>query len=195
MARRHEMSDLRQAAQDYLAMRRALGFSLEGQGRLLISFIGYLEQAGATSITTDLAAAWAARTRPGTNPAQWNHRLTVVRIFARHLSALDPATEIPPAGLMPGHYRRITPYLFTPGEIDALLRAAAALRHPLRALTHKTLIALLAATGMRVGEACRLDRADVDLDAGILTIRAGKLGKAREVPLHPTTSQALRAYG
>jgi integrase/recombinase XerD len=189
------MSGLRQAAEDYLAMRRALGFSLEGQGRLLISFIDYLEQAGATSITTDLAVGWATRTRPGTNPAQWNHRLTVVRIFARHLSALDPATEIPPAELMPYHYRRIAPYLFTPEEIDALLRAAAALNHPLRALTHKTLIALLAATGMRVGEACRLDRADADLDTGILTIRAGKLNKAREVPLHPTTSQALRAYG
>jgi integrase/recombinase XerD len=189
------MSGLRQAAEDYLAMRRALGFSLDGQGRLLRSFIGYLEQAGATRITTDLALAWATSTRPGVHPARHNHRLAVVRAFARHLSALDPATEIPPAGLLPCRCRRVAPYLFTPGEIDALMRAAAGLRHPLRALTYQTLIGLLAVTGMRVGEACRLGRADADLDAGILTIRAGKLGKAREVPLHPTTSQALRAHG
>ncbi len=189
------MTGMRQAADGYLAMRRALGFSLVREGRWLMSFIGYLEQQGAAHITTELAVAWATRTRPDVNPAHWNHRLTVVRIFARHLSALDPRTEIPPAELMPRHYQRVVPYLFTPEQIDALIRAAAALEHPLRALNYSTLIALLAATGMRVGEACGLDRGDVDAGAGILTIRAGKLGKARQIPLHATASQALSAYG
>ena len=92
-------------------------------------------------------------------------------------------------------YRRVTPHLYTPEEITALMTAAAALKHPLRALTYQTLIGLLGITGIRVGEACGLDRADVDLDAGVLTIRAGKLGKTREVPLHPSATQALRAYG
>ncbi|MFI5800481.1 tyrosine-type recombinase/integrase [Streptomyces sp. NPDC051677] len=118
----------------------------------------------------------------------------MARIFARHLHALDPATQIPPADLMPQRYRRIAPHLFTPEEITSLMAAAAALRHPLRALNYTTLIGLLAVTGMRVGEACRLDRTDIDWDAGVLTIRAGKLGKAREVPVHPSTARALHAY-
>jgi integrase len=188
------MSDLRQAVDDYLAMRRSLGFSLAREGRWLLDFAGYLEQAGSARVTTELAVTWATRTRADVNPAWWNHRLTVVRTFARYLSTLDPATEIPPAGLMPCRYRRVAPYLFTPGQIDALIAAAAALTHPLRALNYTTLIALLAVTGMRVGEACGLDRGDVDTGTGVVTIRAGKLGKAREVPLHLTASQALRAY-
>jgi integrase/recombinase XerD len=189
------MSDLRQAAGDYLAMRRALGFSLVREGRWLMDFADYLEQSGSAHITTELAVAWATRTRADVNPAWWNHRLAVVRAFARHLSTLDSATEIPPAELMPYRYRRVAPYLFTPGQIDALIQAAAALTHPLRALNYTTLIALLAVSGMRVGEACGLDRGDVDTGAGVLIIRAGKLAKAREVPLHPTTSQALQSYG
>jgi integrase/recombinase XerD len=188
------MSHLRQAVDDYLAMRRSLGFSLAREGRWLLDFAGHLEQAGSARVTTELAVTWATRTRADVNPAWWNHRLTVVRTFARHLSTLDPATEIPPAGLMPCRYRRVAPYLFTPGQIDALIGAAAALTHPLRALNYTTLIALLAVTGMRVGEACGLDRGDVDTGTGVVTIRAGKLGKAREVPLHLTASQALRAY-
>lgn len=189
------MSELPRAVRDYLAMRRALGFSLVREGRWLMDFAGYLDQAGSARITTELAVTWATRTRADVDPAWWNHRLAVVRAFARHLSTLDPTTEIPPAELMPYRYRRVAPYLFTSGQIDALIAAAAALTHPLRALNYATLIALLAVTGMRVGEACGLDRSDVDTGTGVVTIRAGKLNKAREVPLHPTTSQALQAHG
>ena len=110
------MSDLRRAVGDYLAMRRALGFSLVREGRWLVDFAGYLEQAGSARVTTELAVTWATRTRADVDPAWWNHRLAVVRAFARHLSTLDPATEIPPAGLMPCRYRRVAPYLFTPGR-------------------------------------------------------------------------------
>jgi integrase/recombinase XerD len=188
------VTDLRQAVGAYLTMRRALGFSLEREGRWLMDFAGYLEQAGSARITTDLAVAWATRTRPDVNPAWWNHRLTVVRIFARHLHAHDPATEIPPAGLMPHRYRRAAPCLFTPEQIGALIQTAAGFPHPLRSLNCTALIALLAVTGMRVGEACGLDRGDVDTGTGVLTIRAGKLAKAREVPLHSSATQALRDY-
>lgn len=188
------MNDLHQAVADYLAMRRALGFSLEREGRWLANFVDHLERAGASHITTELAVSWATNTRSDVNPGHWNHRLAVVRVFARHMHAFDPATEVPPIDLMPYRYRRVAPYLFTPAEIDALIRTAAQLRHPLRALNYSTLFALLAVTGMRVGEACALDRADVDTRTGVLSIRAGKLGKAREVPLHATTSQALDTY-
>ena len=110
------MSDLRRAVGDYLAMRRGLGFSLVREGRWLMDFAGYLEQAGSAHVTTELAVSWATRTRADVNPAWWNHRLAVVRIFARHLSTLDPATEIPPAELMPCRYRASPPTCSRPGR-------------------------------------------------------------------------------
>ena len=118
----------------------------------------------------------------------------VVRIFARHLTALDPATEVPPEDMLPHHYRRIAPYLYSPGEITALMAAAGRLAPPLRAATWQTLIGLLAVTGMRKSEACHLDRDQVDLDAGVLTIADSKFGKARQLFLHPTAVAALRGY-
>jgi integrase len=117
------------------------------------------------------------------------------RIFARHLAVLDPSTEIPPADVLPHHYRRVTPHLFATEEVAALLRAADGLRPPLRALTWRTLMGLLAVTGLRTGEACRLDDVDVDLgDALTVTIRDSKFGKHRLVPIHASTAAAVRNY-
>lgn len=195
MARERAVSAIRHHAEAYLAMRRALGFKLTTFGERLLSFVGYLEQRGTSHITTDAALAWATATPRSTDQVHWSRRLMVVRSFARHLQVLDPATEVPPADILPHHYRRITPHLYPPGEIAALLDAAAALRPPLRALTYQTLISLLAVTGLRTGEACRLDRADVDLDDGVLTVRDSKFGKSRQVPVHPSTVAGLRAYG
>ena len=118
----------------------------------------------------------------------------VVRIFARHLQTLDPATEIPPPDVLPHHKRRITPYLYSPQEIGALLEAADTLAPPLRAATWRTLIGLLAVTGMRKSEACRLDRDHVDLNAATVVIEDSKFGKSRRLFLHPSTVAALRDY-
>lgn len=118
----------------------------------------------------------------------------VVRIFARHLKTLDPATEVPPADVLPHHYRRIAPYLYSPEEITALMAVAGELKPALRAATWQALIGLLAVTGMRKSEACRLDRDQVDLDAGILVVVDSKFGKSRQVFLHESTTAALRAY-
>jgi integrase len=188
------VSAIRQHAEAYLAMRRALGFKLTTFGQRLLSFVGYLEQRGSSHITTDAALAWATCTPRSTDQVHWSRRLMVVRSFARHLKALDPATEVPPADILPHHYRRITPHLYPPDQIAALLAAAAALRPPLRALTWRTLLCLLAVTGLRVGEACRLDHADVDLDDGVLTVTDSKFGKSRQVPLHASTVDALGGY-
>jgi integrase/recombinase XerD len=117
-----------------------------------------------------------------------------VRIFARHLQALDPATEVPPGDVLPRRYLRARPYLYSPGEIAALMSAADTLAPALRAATWRTLIGLLAVTGMRQGEACRLVRDDTDLETGTLVIRDSKFGKSRLVFLHPTAVTALRAY-
>jgi integrase/recombinase XerD len=187
------MSGLRAAVGDYLATRRALGFKLHAHERLLRSFVSYLQRRGADRITIDLAVEWA--TQPAdTDPLWWSRRLSVVRGFARHMHALDPDTEIPPADLLPMRAGRITPHLYSPADIAALLQVAGARRHRLHTATCQTLIGLLAVTGMRVGEACRLNRADVDLDAGVLTITGSKYGKSRQVPVHASTVAALRAY-
>jgi len=195
VAGRRVMTALRQAAEEYLAMRRALGFKLTTQGRHLMRFIEFCEARGAGHITTELALAWATRTSRGSSDeVYWSRRLMVVRIFARHLAALDPATEVPPEDVLPHHYRRIAPYLYSPGEIGALMAAAGRLAPPLRAATWQTLIGLLAVTGMRKSEACHLDRDQVDLAAGVLTITGAKFGKSRLQFLHPTTVAALRGY-
>jgi integrase len=183
---------LRQAIADYLAVRRSLGFRLARPEKLLSQFAGYLEQAGATTVTAEHALAWAVL--PGGHPSWHAYRLTVARGFATWLRTTDPAAEIPPAGLIPARRPRATPYLYSDGEITALMAAAGALRSPLRTATYQVLVGLLSVTGMRVGEVISLDRGDADLDDGVLTVRQAKHGKSRLIPLHPTTARALREY-
>jgi integrase len=186
------MSTLRQQIAGYLAVRRSLGFRLARPEKLLAQFAGYLEQAGADTVTTEHALAWAVL--PGGHPSWHAYRLAVVRGFAAWLRTVDPAAEIPPAGLIPSRKPRATPYLYADDEVAALMAAAESLRTPLRTATYRTLIGLLSATGMRVGETIGLDRGDADLDDGVLTVRDGKHGKSRLVPLHETTARALRDY-
>ena len=186
------MSRLRLQIAGYLAVRRSLGFRMARPEKLLAQFAGYLEQAGAVTVTTEHALAWAVL--PGGHPSWHAYRLAVVRGFAAWLRTVDPAAEIPPAGLIPARKPRATPYLYADDEVAALMAAAESLRTPLRTATYRTLIGLLAATGMRVGETIGLDRGDADLDDGVLTVRDGKHGKSRLVPLHETTARALRDY-
>ena len=126
------------------------------------------------------------------HPFTWRQRLTVARGFARYLATIDPTSEVPPVDLLPGHRPRIAPYVYSGAEIMALMAAARQLRPALRAARHETLIGLLA--GCRPGEALGLDRADVDLDNGVVHVRVGKKNKQREVPLHQSTVGALRGY-
>lgn len=188
------MNTIRVRAEEYLAMRRALGFQLTGFGQKLLGFVDYLQARDLDVITVDDALAWATATPRSRDEVHWSRRLMVVRIFARHLAVLDPRTEVPPPDLLPHHYRRVTPYLFSDDEIGRLMRAATALRPTLRGLTWQTFIGLLAVTGLRVSEACGLDRADVDLDELLLTVRNTKFGKHRIVPIHPSAAVALRGY-
>jgi integrase/recombinase XerD len=186
------MIALRDAVADYLTIRRALGFKLVEHQRLLYDFATFLEQAGASTITTELAVAWAVRCR-GTEG--WKAaRLSVARGFASYLRTIDPAAEIPATGILIARKHYATPYLYSDQEIGRLLAAAAALRPPLRAASHYTLFGLIAVAGMRIGEALRLDRDDVDLDSGVLTIRNTKFGKSRQLPLHRSTTAALARY-
>jgi integrase/recombinase XerD len=187
------MSELSRHLDDYLRLRRALGFKLAFPGLVLPSLIGYLDAAGAATVTAELAIAWAGLPR-GVQPITWAHRLGAARGFARYLKTIDPATEVPPAGIWPSVTPRPQPYIWADADIRRLLAATRALRPPLRAATYETLFGLLAATGMRLGEAIALEAADADLADEVLTIRDAKFGRSRLVPLHPTTTSALQAY-
>jgi integrase/recombinase XerD len=187
------MSQIRRAAEDYLQMRRALGYKLQRQGHQLREFVCHLEQAGANTVTIDHALTWA--TQPaGADPGYWNDRLSIARQFARHLQTIDPACEVPPTRLLPARRRRAIPYLYTREEIAALMHAAGGLRGQLHRATHRTLIGLMAVTGLRVGEAIGLDRDDVDERHRLLRIIDTKFGKSREVALHDSAMNALLTY-
>ena len=188
------MTTLRQSLDDYLALRRGAGYKLEDTARILASFVAFAEQAGAGTVTTELALAWATQPQHA-SPIWRTHRLSAVRGFARYLHALDPATEIPPAGLLaaPG-YQPAPACLYSDAEVAAVLTAARRLTPPLQAATFETLLGLLAVTGMRIGEAIRLDRDDVDWDEKVLVVRSSKFGRSRELVCHDSTIEALRIY-
>jgi integrase len=184
---------LRDQLADYLALRRALGYRMARPEKLLNQFLGYLEHHDASRITVTNGLDWARLPANG-GSNWWAYRLSAVRGFATYLHALDPAHEVPAPDLLPQRPRRASPYLYSDAEITALIAAADTLPTPLRRATFGTLIGLLAVTGIRVGEAIALDRGDVDLAAGRLTVRFGKFGKARELVLHPSSVEALRRY-
>ena len=187
------MTDLAQAVEDYVSLRRSLGFKLASHPRLLADFVSYLDAAGATTVTVEAAVSWA--TLPaGRDPVWWSQRLGIVRGFANYLRVFDPDTEIPPTHLLPRRRYRPEPYIYSPEEIAALDAAAQAITDPLLAATLATLIGLIASSGLRPGEALKLDRDDIDWEHGVLDICNTKFNKHRQVPVHPSTVDALGAY-
>ena len=186
----------REQVEEYLAFRRGLGFDLKTAGWMLLDFARYADRIGHDShVTTDLAVQWAltSNSRDLAGPAR---RLSALRPFARHRAAFDPATEVPPAGLLGYRLRRKQPHIYSDAEVSSLLRQASLL-HPRSGLRPKMYVAffsLLVSTGLRLGEACRLMPDDVDLDDGVLTVRETKFLKSRLVPLHPTATVALIRY-
>jgi integrase len=187
------MSGLQTHVDEYLRLRRALGFKLKEDERLLGQLVSYVEAAGATTVTSELAIRWA-RLPVGVHSNRWAKRLRVARGFAGYLQTIDPRAEIPPPDVFPVRRQRATPYLFSQQDVCRLLAEARRLRHPMRAASYEALFGLLAVSGMRIGEAVALERQDVDLDAGLITIRKAKGDRVRLVPLHPTAVEALRCY-
>jgi|SRR5680860_342396 len=188
-----DLTDLAGHVQDYLRLRRALGFKLRFEGQVLPQLVAYLTDAGSSTLTADLAIAWAGLPQ-GVKPISLAHRLGAVRGFAKYLQTIDPTTQVPPSGIWPTRSPRPAPYLWSATDIGRLLDAARQLPTPLRASTHETLLGLLAVSGMRVGEALSLARDDVDLRSGVLLIREAKFDRERLVPLHPSTTDKLRSY-
>lgn len=189
------MSALREDVADYLATRRAMGFKVAGLSKLLLSFVAFCEARGAARVQNDLAVEWATATiKVPVNDALFARRMDAVRIFARHQHALDPATQIPAEAICSRRYRSREPNVFSQAEVLALLAAAGTLSPRFKAATWRTLIGLLAATGMRPGEACRLIVSDIDLANGVVQVLETKFGKSRLVFIHPTTATALGHY-
>jgi integrase len=177
----------------YLAVRRALGYRLVRAEKLLAQFIAWMNERGESTITTDSTLVWA--TLPPATDSNWHaHRLSVVRGFAAHVHALDPAHEMVPQDLLPQRPRRAVPYLYSDAEIRALMEASCVIPTPHRAATMHALIGLLAVTGMRIGEAIRLDRGDIDYQHDVLSVVESKFGKSRQLAVHETTTAALRTY-
>ena len=189
------MKSLQNAIEDYIALRRSLGFKLDDMAADLTKFASFLEQKAAPYITTALALEWAMQSTDHL-PSHWARRLGFVRVFARHWSATDPRTEIPPAGLLPFRAQRAHPYLYTEQEIQRLLAAAKSLSPAsgLRPWTYHCLFGLLAVSGLRISEVIKLERQDVDFYQGVLTIRQTKFNKNRLIPLHISTRDVLSEY-
>lgn len=190
------MNSLRTGTTEYLELRRSLGFRLEKDERLLRSFAGFMERRLAVYITAKLAVEWAQE--PTSTDANYRAgRLRAVRSFARHRILEDPRTEIPSAELLPRQRSTFRPYIFRQEEIDRILSTILKPHRGAKLISRWSryaIFGLLSVTGMRVGEALKLDLADVDLDQGVLTIRNTKFGKSRLVPLHETTCAALKRY-
>ena len=187
------MSQFHRHAEDYLRLRRSLGFKLTLHGPLLAQFVDYLDAAHATSVTTELAVRFAQLPQ-GVQPIVWAHRLSMVRGFARYLHAIDPVTEVPPRHVFAPHYQRPTPYLWQETEMLDLMAQARRLRPALCALTYEALFGLLWSSGMRIGETINLQKGDVDLTDGIITVREAKLDRTRLVPLQQNSVDALASY-
>lgn len=187
------MKALREELVDYLALRRSMGFKLRRAEKLLGQFIVYCESIGADAVTIEIALCWA--TLPETASASWVcHRLGVVRAFSRYLALVDERNQVVPTDLVPRRPSRATPFLYSEEQVLAMINAARTFRSPVRQATFATIVGLLWATGMRIGEVLGLDQADVDLKRGVLTVRDSKFGKTRELPLHPSTTTALARY-
>lgn len=182
---------LRETVDSYLALRRAIGFLLRGEGLILHKFARIAASRGEVHVRRETAVAWSA-TAP--SPRQRERRLRVIAAFARHARAEDPRHQEPPIDVFGHHRSRRLPHLYSQHEIGRLLDAASRLEpaESLRPQVYVTLFGLLAASGLRISEALRLELDDVTADG--LVIRRTKFHKSRLVPLHETTSAALERY-
>ena len=189
------MKTLPQGIQDYLALRRALGFQFNHVEALLKQFVSFLQEKGAPRMSPELMIEWAKQP-VHTQSAHWAKRLGIVRDFAQYWKSVDPQVELPALGVLPYRYRRPTPYIYQETEIKSLLQASSFLQPQdgLRKHTYFTLIGLIAVAGLRIREPIALNREDVDFSQGIITVRKSKFGKSRLVPLDASTMKQLRRY-
>lgn len=189
------MMTLREEAKEYLKLRRALGFKLVKEESFLMDFTSYMDRENAPYIKIELALRWAKKPKNAL-PAYWSTRLSVIRRFSFYVNSKDSHNAVIPDRLLPYSYQRRNPYIYHDDEILKLLQACKSLKYKngLRKHTYYTLFGLLTVTGLRVSEIISLNRNDIDLTKGILTIRNTKFRKSRLIPVHKSTLQVLRNY-
>jgi integrase/recombinase XerD len=182
--------------EDYLIYRHSLGFDLSIESGLLRQFAKYADKTEPhDQLTVELAVAWAKISKRAT-PITWGRRLEVVRGFVQYCRRFEPSTEIAPVDLFGPPHRRLVPHIYSEAEIVALMEATTQLTPPdgLRPVTCRTIFGLLASTGLRISEAIKLNREDVDFNNSVLTIREAKFHKSRLVPFDQSVNLALRTY-
>ena len=185
------------AVQQYLDERRKLGFELIAPGTELMRFARYADARDHRGpLTQELIVGWAREHVKRTSAVTAARRLEIVRPFAAYYRQFEPATEIPPLGILGRGHRRLVPHIYTDRELTQLLRATDCLapHDGLRPMVYRTLFGLIAAAGLRLSEALNLTINDVDLVAGAVTIRQTKFRKSRCLPLHSSVVQALDFY-
>jgi integrase len=189
------MKTLRQHLTEYVAARRALGTRLEETAHALGQFVNFLARKRARFITIPLALEWSQQSKD-LQRATWARKLSNVRQFASWMSVIEPRHQVPPRRLLDVRHRRGKPHIYSNEEIGRLMIEAAKLKSPtgMKPLNLQAVIGLLAATGLRPGEAAALEMGDVNLEVGVLSVRESKFGKSREVPIHPSTVAALKRY-
>lgn len=183
--------------QEYLDVRRRLGFALTISGSQLMAFARFADRAGHCGpLTCEIILAWAQGEAMRATPITWARRLEIIRPFAKYRAQSEAGTEVPANDLFGRAHRRLTPHIYTDEEIADLLAAARRLSPvgTLRPATYEAFFGLIAATGLRLSEALHLRCSDLDLRRGYLTVRQTKFCKSRLLPLHPTTTEALAWY-
>jgi integrase len=189
------MTVLEQHLDEYLQLRRTLGHKLGHAHRYLPRFVSYLDDHGAEFVTIEAALAWSLQRGVPVGSVVPADRMMIVRGFARYLSGIDPRTEVPPPGAIRHPHRWRRPFIYSDADVLAIIeQAGVVIAQPLRSATYQTLIGLLATTGLRAGEALRLDRGDLDRAESVLRIRVSKFGKSRLVPLQASAIDALERY-
>lgn len=181
--------------QNYLSVRRSLGFDLVFTERVLLKFTAFANAQDIDYITVRLFLDWKSSYGAANNNT-WSTRLGMVRAFATWLQGFDPRTEIPPSGLVAGKPKRSRPHIYTDEQVTAIVTEATHLRSPygLRGVMCSTLFGLIAVTGLRISEALKLDDRDVDLNEAVITVRCSKNGKTRLLPISATTVNRLDDY-
>ena len=179
------------SVETYLAVRRAVGFTLSNTEYLLRSFADFATDRKETHIRTATAIDWASQAK---SVAQRHTRHQTICRFAQYLRVEDPRHDLPPANRFGYRKTRRIPHIYSRDEINALVLAATRLCSPdsLLPRTYAALISLLAATGLRISEALHLLVTDITPNG--LLIRRTKFQKTRLVPLHATAVTGLAHY-
>jgi integrase len=189
------MSSLSEELDRYLSIRRSLGYSLSTDERILRKLVAFADAENSAHVSAALFLRWKDAFGKANNHT-WAHRLSTVRVFSQWLHALDTRHEVPLQSLIPSRTRRPHPYIYSEDEIQRIVQAAAELpsKNGIRPLTCSTLFGLIAVTGLRVSEALALNADDVDLESGVVTVRKGKFGKTRLVPVADCVRMQLLTY-